>query len=565
MRNLYIDIMDNVVNAYTADYIRCYTDSVIENGLSEHGFPRLTANLGILIAHGKKTEFTEDFLKMMDLCINEIPSIYKKSETRAGNNFSVKEIVLCILELEKAQIFDKSITDSWRAGLAEIDPYSAYYRVASYPPQRINNLAAFSAASEQLRKYAGIGDKSFFIENQIESQLFSFDENGMYRDPGAPMVYDMVTRLQLAVALYFGFDGECAKQLEEHLEKSADLTLKMQSVTGEIPFGGRSNQFLHDETFYAALCEFYACFFKKRGDLKKAGMFKRAARLAVESVLPWLKENPVPHIKNYYPTDSMYGCEGYAYYDKYMVTTASWAYLAYVMSDDGIEEVSCPCENENYICMTSEHFHKVFLKCGDFFVEYDTEANERYDATGLGRVHKKGAPSTICMSVPYPMSGANYSVDIENPVPFAICGGIKVNNIFEYACEGGRYTLISQKNETGGVSARFEVSTKSGAVLEEECMVSADGVEITVKGCGDVAIQFPVFEFDGKNYTEKSISGGYANVSYCGYTCLYTTDGIIEDKNIELANRNGHCRVYTAIAKNSVTLKIHIDKCEGKS
>lgn len=76
----------------------------------------------------------------------------------------------------------------------------------------------------------------------------------MYRDPHEPIVYDMVTRLQLAMALYFGFEGECAKRLEEHLEKSADLTLKMQSITGEIPFGGRSNQFLHNETFYAALC-----------------------------------------------------------------------------------------------------------------------------------------------------------------------------------------------------------------------------------------------------------------------------------------------------------------------
>ena len=34
--------------------------------------------------------------------------------------------------------------------------------------------------------------------------------------------------------------------------KSADITLAMQSATGEIPFGGRSNQFLHNETFYAA-------------------------------------------------------------------------------------------------------------------------------------------------------------------------------------------------------------------------------------------------------------------------------------------------------------------------
>ncbi len=559
MRNLYIDIMDNVVNAYTADHIRCYTDSVIENGLSEHGFPRLTANLGILIAHGKKTEFTEDFLKMMDLCISEIPDIYKKSKSRAGNNFSVKEIVLCILELEKAQIFDKSITDRWRAGLAEIDPYSTYHKVASYPPQPINNWAAFSAASEQLRKYAGIGDKSFFIENQIESQLFSFDENGMYRDPHEPIVYDMVTRLQLAAALYFGFDGECAKQLEEQLEKSADLTLKMQSVTGEIPFGGRSNQFLHNETFYAALCEFYAWFFKKRGDMKKAGMFKRAAHLAVESILPWLKENPVPHIKNYYPTDSMYGCECYAYYDKYMVTTASWAYLAYVMADDSIEETSCPCESENYICKTSEHFHKVFLKCGDYFVEIDTNADERYDGSGIGRIHKKGAPSAICLSVPFPPKNSNYGVDIDNPSPFALCGGIKTEKGSVNGYNSSvKYTLIGEEVTDSFVRATFRCE-ENGVEFTQTCTVSAEGVEVVVQGEGESLIHFPLLDTDGKNITEKNIDKKCATVTYNGFSCKYATDGIITDEDKIYANRNGHYKALSVSAQNSVTLKITIE------
>lgn len=86
----------------------------------------------------------------------------------------------------------------------------------------------------------------------------------MYRDPNEPMVYDYVTRLQLAVALYFGYDGESKKALEEELLKSAEITLNMQSVTGEIPFGGRSNQFLHNETAYAALCEYYANVLKNR-------------------------------------------------------------------------------------------------------------------------------------------------------------------------------------------------------------------------------------------------------------------------------------------------------------
>ena len=74
----------------------------------------------------------------------------------------------------------------------------------------------------------------------------------MYRDPNEPMLYDFVTRLQLAVSLYYGYDGESRESLEQMLLKSADITLDMQSVTGEIPFGGRSNQFLFNEAAFAA-------------------------------------------------------------------------------------------------------------------------------------------------------------------------------------------------------------------------------------------------------------------------------------------------------------------------
>lgn len=555
-----MDVAEKVVEAYSKEHIEKYTESVKQNGLAEHGYPRLTADLGILIANGKKQEYKEMFLDMMTLCCEEIPTAFERNGARVGNDFSVKEIVFCILEIEKSKVFDKSVTKKWRQELAKINPYTTYTRIAENPPKPVNNWAAFGAASEQIRKCAKIGDESDFIENQIRSQLFSFDENGMYLEPHEPLLYDFVTRLQLALVIHFGYDGESKEELAEHLEKSAELTLQMQSVTGEIPFGGRSNQFLHNEASYAALCEFYAVFFKNRGDLNKAGKFKSAARLAAENIIYWLKKNPVSHIKNCYPTDSMYGCESYAYYDKYMVTTASSLCLAADLCDEGIAEVPCQAEKDDYIAVTSEHFHKVFLKYGDYFVQYDTNADEKYDASGLGRIHKRGCLPTICMSVPYPRTESAYKIDVQEQVPFAICGGIKVDNIFEYACEEGKYSLTSKNIDSHGVSAKFEITTKSGSVIEEECSVTEDGVTITVKGYGDVAVQFPVFEFDGNNLSEKRILSEGIEVSNCGYVCSYTTNGKIVDRELEFANRNGHCKAYAATNKDNVILKIRIKK-----
>ena len=51
-KSIYIDLMDKVLTAYSDERIREYTERVKQNGIEEHGYPRLAINLGILIAHG---------------------------------------------------------------------------------------------------------------------------------------------------------------------------------------------------------------------------------------------------------------------------------------------------------------------------------------------------------------------------------------------------------------------------------------------------------------------------------------------------------------------------------
>ena len=266
MKEQYINLMEKVFCAYSAAQIDAYLQKTRKEGLSEHGFPRLTANLGILLSHGRKQNLKDSFLEMMNLCCSEMPTAFEKKGWMVGNDFSVKEIVFCLMEIEQAKLFDPSVTQKWRSDLKKIVPEKTYSVISPFPPERVNNWAAFGAASEQVRKYAGIGREDAFVENQIQSQLLSFDSNGMYRDPHEPMVYDVVARLQLAVALHFGYEGEGRKKLLEQLLQASEITLKMQSISGEIPFGGRSNQFLHNEACFAALCEFYAVLWKRYND-----------------------------------------------------------------------------------------------------------------------------------------------------------------------------------------------------------------------------------------------------------------------------------------------------------
>ncbi len=562
MKKKYLDLMEKVLGAYTVEHIIEYTDTVEKNGIEEHGYPRLVANIGILIAYGRRLELSDLFVRMMNLCCREIPLAKEKNGWRAGNDFSVKEIVFCILELERAKVFDKSLTDTWRHELSKIDPYKTYSEIAETPPRRIGNWAAFGAVSEQVRKYAGIGDESDFIDNQIESQLFSFDENGMYRDPNEPMVYDFVTRLQLAVALYFGFDGKCAAALEAELLKSADITLLMQSVTGEIPFGGRSNQFLHNEAFYAALCEFYASYFKRKGETTRAGKFRRAARLALECVERWLDNTPIRHIKNFYPTETKLGCEGYAYFDKYMVTTGSWLYLAYAMHEDGIEESETACENENYLWQTSEYFHKVFMKYGDYTVQIDTNADGHYDASGVGRIHRRGVPSAICLTTPF-AKNPNYTIDTENSSPFSITFAVTKNGkrICGYD-KGVSYRLSGSKTTDMLIGADFDISYDGEHLCTARCILSDMGFDFAVssRDADLVEILFPAFEFDGETSTEISESDNEVSVKYKGHACtFFSALGSIRSLGECFANRNGHYRGYAATGEKGAALKVVLE------
>ncbi|MBQ6596267.1 MAG: hypothetical protein IJH79_01830, partial [Lentisphaeria bacterium] len=70
----YIDIMEKVLSAYTTEHIDRYYNDVKTGGLKEHGFPRLTADIGILIAHGRRTDLKERLAQMMDLCCDEMSS-----------------------------------------------------------------------------------------------------------------------------------------------------------------------------------------------------------------------------------------------------------------------------------------------------------------------------------------------------------------------------------------------------------------------------------------------------------------------------------------------------------
>lgn len=552
----YIRLMERVLENYSYEHILKYFKDVQKNGLSEHGFARLTSDIGILIAHGRKQELLPVFLKMMDFCCENIPKV------KAANDFVVKEIIFCIMALEEPECAAKGLVSEkdiwrWKNHLKTIVPQACYDIYAVTSQDKVYNWALFTAVSEYMRKVAGLGDTEEFIEIQLASQLQWMDENGMYRDPHEPMVYDLVPRGLFAVLLHFGYRGKYYQEIDNHLKKAGPLTLKMQSVTGEISFGGRSNQFLYNEALLAIVSEYEASRYAAMGDVKLAGTYKMAVKKALDNIERYLSDESVHHVKNHFSIESKYGCEDYAYFDKYMITTASFLYAAYLLCDGNISVVQ-PEGNQTYTFSTSKHFHKTFLAAGGYFLEFDTDADQHYDVSGLGRIHKENAPSEICLSVPCTPT-PNYTIDVEGAVALSLCpGAIREEKLIFATGNDSVYKLKSESAVSEQAKVAFQISLPDGFKLHTDYSVAKDGVTIELSGEGVLVHQLPAFYFDGKTTTQITAEKNQLDIRYKGWCCRYTTNGKIVDSGKIGCNRNGHYKAFYAKGSAQLSIKVCI-------
>jgi hypothetical protein len=209
---------------------------------------------------------------------------------------------------------------------------------------------------------------------------------------------------------------------------------------------------------------------------------------------------------------------------------------------------------------TSHHFHKVFLKSGGYAVEFDTNADPKYDTSGLGRVHREDAPSPICLSLPCPAHPV-YTLDLEAPMALSICPGVPEHGAWRFATDPSvayEVTTLSEAASSAHTAVLCRFSPEK--CVEMRCEVSAGGVGLTLNGDGEIACLLPAFSFDGEVSTEIRVDGPCLTVSYNGWICRYTVDGVILDTGKLAANRNGHYRAFLATARDALHVSIEITK-----
>ncbi|MDR6551682.1 hypothetical protein [Paenibacillus qinlingensis] len=557
-KDSYLDTMELAFNCYTRHQIEHRVCQDGKTRLDLHSYSRILTVLGCLISAGRLQELQPLWEHMMTESCRELSTL--KQDPIA--DFSIKEIMLALHFMGPRCTEDAK--SQWLFLLSEISPYTNYRFVIRDEESKhhLHNINIYNMAGEFLREKEGVTDTQAYFHEHWPTQLVRFDENGMYRDPGNPMLYDLTTRVQIQLLLGLGYQGEFASAIDEQLRKSGLWTLQLQSAAFEHPFGGRSNQFLFNEILIAANAEYEAVRYARLGDLELAGAFKRSARLALASVQRWLAQTPARHIKNLYPIDSKYGTESYGFYDKYMITMGAFLSIAYLFMDDTLAEAPCPAEVGGYVIATSPSFHKVIANAAGYSVQIDTCADSHYDATGLGRIHRNGVPTELGLSVPFSAGDSFELREGIQRISAAIGPGWKredgsLHYLSEYCDESiqGELSIIKETPESVQFAVTYSGNLQGVQAVKEHYLVHAEGVSITFELVGatsdELYLRVPLLHTNGKDMTSITSTDHTIQVAMNTHTYTVNYAGELDIKPDLYGNRNGEYQIAVIRAEAS--------------
>lgn len=507
---------------------------------------RFVGALGGLIGAGRCQDLIEVCAKSMDHCCQALATGMCDGQPTESPDFYTKELVYAYRALRGRVPAERH--RQWARWLAEFDPWQTYW---SARERATHNWPIYVITGEFLKQVEGLVDARAFIQDLLCDQKPNFTELGMYRDPNDPITYDLTVRQQLGLMLFYGYDGKHRAWIDEVLRKGGVMTLLFQSVTGQAPFGGRSNQFHIQEGMIACICETEARRYVGAGQSAIAGAFKRAARRAAISTRRWILEMmPFRATKNGFDPALRHGTDS-GEYSSYGLLAASLFATAWHLADESIQEYLTPAEFGGFAFHLWPAFHKIFATCGGYHLEIDTKAQLEKDATGLGRLHKLGAPPELALSMP--ISGRpTYSLCTQYPQYHLTIGpGWRDRaghewRLAQFSSEIEEVRLEVIQETTERVEFRVIYQGDLGGVrrIVEHYALESGGIYYRVELSPTPPrywLSVPLLESDGRTPAPLKSSDKSLGVSYLDYDYLVTPgEGIASVMpGPSLANRNG--------------------------
>ena len=565
----YLDLIEQVFDAYGEGSVAAFLE--LPDEIYHYTAFRTSSMIAYLVAGGRRPELLELWRRVTEKSVRALRAV----KHSAYNDMTLEELCVSFMLMEAY------VKPEWLEALREAKPETHY---ACLEEEGTNNIMAYGLVGVYLRhKLTGEPYEGHF-DRIMPWLLARFDENGMFDDVDHALLYDLTTRVRFEQLLWFGYDGKWAEQISDALKRGGEATLKMQSAAFQIPYGGRSNQLLHNEALQASLCEYEANRWKKLGDLQKAGQFKRAAHLSVLTLRRYMElPGGAKHIRNEYPRDSLYGIDHYGTFPRYMNALATFIACGYLAADDGIEECPCPAETGGYAFVTGSRFGKVFAAAAGQSVEYAVYADPGHEVPGLGRYHAAGIPAELGLSMPfvkkpaYLLSQNRVSFDVLGPNPiageYAALASMPVpSDDFAISpgymdADGKRHLLWEGEQprqvrllEVSPQRVTFRVEWDSA---EETVTVEEQGVhiscELKAEGRDKAFWAIPLLVWNGSAETELRRHGDGLCVRYRGSEYRIRTEAKLTLSDTECGNRNGVYRIAYADGDTgccTVTMKL---------
>ncbi|MCS7192547.1 MAG: hypothetical protein NZ937_06160 [Armatimonadetes bacterium] len=450
----------------------------------------------------------------------------------------------------------------WEQLMRSIDPYKAYRDLLTETKDSVHNWNVVAIAGEFLRHQTGFTDLTF-IERYLEVQLQHFTAEGLYRDPNVPIAYDHFPRHFLAVMLERGYSGKHSKVLNELLERAAWTSLLIQSPCGELPTGGRSAQHQWNEAMQCVTYEIWAKRKWQEGDKVAAKAFKRAARLALQSIKRWVRPSgELWIVKNHFDPAFRHGFEGYSFHSQYNLLAAGMLATAWLFADEQIPEGACPADVGGFVVYLPD-FHKVIANAGGLYVEIETSADPNYNSTGLLRVHKAGVE---------PLVGPSDGAAIKDE-PLAVGIAWLENNQWQPLAGMGREQILNTTvnvHETNPkkvkFSIRYELNRPQVQAVVETYELTSDSVQVNAEVIGNVSkllVRFPAMAFEGQRASRIQVIGNSVSVQIDDSRQTFRIE---EPKNVSLRrtgrwipSRNGYLEpIEGEVGSNRVTYTLQL-------
>lgn len=524
--------------------------------------PCFAHSVAILAASGylKDEKLIESGMKALDVALIDM------TKAKVPGNHGDFYTWPAMLAYEQfLSVAKKERIEKWNSDINAIQPNKLYMAFGKLE----GNWGLVNTAGEFLRAKNGFTNLEY-VESMLKGQNLNFTELGMYNEGGNPLPYDLFPRHFLSGMLQMGYKGKSAITFRDILWKGAWTSLFMQSPFGEMPTGYRSSQHIWNEAEQCVVFEIYANAYAKLEKENEAGAFKRAAMLSLGSIKQWIREDGSGYIvKNKYPIESRHGYEVYSVHTCYNLLATSMLAQAWQFSNEAIKELPSPADKGGFVVPMIVPFHKIFANVKGTYLEYDTKGDQKYNPTGILRVHIKGGNPVLG-----PSDGtASFMNENEKSSSLGL-GPLWQNadgtwtSLAEQKIEPSSFEILEERTNSVKFRVTYLLNDQKNALTQKaiiETISISDGKIIVTnefKGFErNKRISWPMLVFNGKENTNVKLAKDHVELMLDGkgmrFSILNSDPFELKRSTTKLKHRNGIAEaVFAEFEGNSITYSL---------